>query len=466
MPNGIAAGRSFGSSDGLSGQAKSRLTLMSIQSDLTFSPEKATPTGSSGGPVEHKPKGHWLTWVIVLGVVAVGVYYYFSRQPAKTTEETATKTGTGKKGGKGGGPIFVAAEKVKQGDMGVYITDIIGTVTPVYTVSITSRVAGQLMQVSYKEGQIVHKGDLLAVIDPRPYVAAEEQAQGQLERDQALLKNAHTDLDRYNAAYAQHAIPEQTLATQQALVSQDEGTVKLDQGNVDAAKVNVAYTKLTSPIDGRVGLRQVDPGNIVPANGTAPLLTITQLQPITVIFAMAEDHISEVVAQVQKGQPLEVDAYQRDNSTLLAKGTLLTLDNQVDVGTGTVKVRAKFANTDNHLFPNEFVNVRLLVRTLKDAIIIPTAAIQRNNDASYVYSIDPEKSTVQSRPIKVITSDGTQAAVTGLQADEVVVTDGFDKLQDKTKVVVRQPRTPQQAASTPTETSTGAHQGHKGGHQQ
>ncbi len=237
--------------------------------------------------------------------------------------DNAPKAG-GKKGGKGaGGPIPVSAEKVKQGDMGVYISDILGTVTPVYTVSITSRVAGQLMQVSYREGQIVHKGDVLAVIDPRPYVAALEQAEGQLERDQALLKNAHVDLARYQSAFEQHAIPEQTLATQQATVNQDEGTVKLDEGNVDAAKVNVDYTKIISPIDGRVGLRQVDPGNIIPANGTAPLLVITQLQPITVIFPMAEDHIAEVAAQVRAGNKLKVQALDRSNSTLIAEGTVL-----------------------------------------------------------------------------------------------------------------------------------------------
>ncbi len=231
-------------------------------------------------PVDHKSGSHWVTWVVVLALL-LGGGYLLSR---RGTSATAAK-GSGKKGGKGagGGPIPVAAETVKQGDMGIYISNI-GTVTATYTVSITSRVAGQLMEVDYREGQLVHKGDVLAVIDPRPYTAAVEQAEGQLERDQALLKNAHTDLDRYTAAFAQHAIPEQTLATQQALVNQDEGTVKLDQGNVDAAKVNVDYTRITSPIDGRVGLRLVDPGNIVPANGTAALLSITQLQPITVIL--------------------------------------------------------------------------------------------------------------------------------------------------------------------------------------
>jgi len=320
--------------------------------------------------------------------------------------------------------------------MGVYISAL-GTVTPVYTAAITSRVAGELVQIHYREGQMVHKGDLLAVIDPRPYQAAYEQAQGQLQRDQALLQNARTDLERYRSAYAQHAIPEQTMATQQAAVNQYEGTTRLDQGNADAAKVNLDYTHITAPIDGRVGLRSLDPGNNVQANGTVPLLTITQIQPITVIFTMAEDYIHDVVTQMRAGHTLRVDAYDRDNETHLAQGTLLTLDNQIDTGTGTVRVRASFSNRDSRLFPNEFVNARLRVKTLTGVNIIPTAAIQRNNDVSFVYVIEPAKSTVLSRNITVATTDGLLAAVTGVMPDEMVVTDGFDKLQDNVKVVSR-----------------------------
>ena len=320
--------------------------------------------------------------------------------------------------------------------MGVYISAL-GTVTPVYTAAITSRVAGELVQIHYREGQMVHKGDLLAVIDPRPYQAAYEQAQGQLQRDQALLQNARTDLERYRSAYAQHAIPEQTMATQQAAVNQYEGTTRLDQGNADAAKVNLDYTHIAAPIDGRVGLRSLDPGNNVQANGTVPLLTITQIQPITVIFTMAEDYIHDVVTQMRAGHTLRVDAYDRDNETHLAQGTLLTLDNQIDTGTGTVRVRASFSNRDSRLFPNEFVNARLRVKTLTGVNIIPTAAIQRNNDVSFVYVIEPAKSTVLSRNITVATTDGLLAAVTGVMPDEMVVTDGFDKLQDNVKVVSR-----------------------------
>jgi len=436
---------------------------MSSQTNVTYSTSSVKLDGE-GGPPEPRPKRHWLVWIVVIAALAAGGYYFSKSNGTSTANDTAPKS-TGKKGGKGaGGPIPVSVEKVQRGDMGVYISDILGTVTPTYTVSITSRVAGQLMQVLYHEGQMVHKGDLLAVIDARPYEAALEQAEGQLQRDQALLKNAKTDVTRYEAAFAQHAIPEQTLVTQQAAVNQDEGTVKLDQGNVDAAKVNVAYTKIISPIDGRVGLRQVDPGNIVLANGTAPLLTITQLQPITVIFPMAEDHISDVAAQLRAGQKLKVEALDRSNSTLLGTGTLLTLDNQIDPGTGTVKVRAQFANNDFKLFPNEFVNARLLVNTIKGANIIPTAALQRNGDAAYVYVLDPSSSMVMSRPVTILTTNGLQAAVTGVKPDETLVIDGFDKLQDKTKVSVRQPRAAQGGSpdGSGTPDSDAPHAGHKG----
>ena len=324
--------------------------------------------------------------------------------------------------------------------MGEYI-NALGTVTSVYTVSVTSRVAGELAQVLYREGQLVKKGALLAVIDPRPYTAVALQAEGQLERDRAVLANARVDLSRYQLAFSKNAIPEQTVATQKATVNQDEGTVKVDQGSLDAANVNVEYTEIRSPIDGRVGLRSVDPGNIVQANGTTPLLTITQLQPITVIFTMAEDYISDVVTQMQAGHKLRVDALNRDNETELAQGTLLTIDNLVDTSTGTVRARAIFQNRDYKLFPNEFVNAKLLVRTLVEVNIIPNAAIQRNNDVAFVYVVSADKA-VHSRNVKVATTDGTNSAVTGVAPGEVLVTDGFDKLQEGAKIVERPATTP------------------------
>jgi multidrug efflux system membrane fusion protein len=398
-----------------------------------------------------KPKTSWTVWIAAFLILAGGCYFLFQHLSGRTTVIAQTAPKGGGRGRRGGtGPIPVSAEKVKLGNMGIYINSI-GTVTPVYTVSITSRVAGQLMEVHYKEGQIVHKGDLLATIDARPYQAVYMQAQGQLQRDQALLANAKIDLDRYKAAYEQHAIPQQTMATQESLINQDEGVVKIDQGNVDAAKVNVDYTSITAPITGRVGLRPVDPGNIVQANGTTALLTITQLQPITVIFPMAEDYIHEVATQMRAGHTLRVDALDRDNSTHLATGTLLTLDNQVDVGTGTVKVKASFANGDYRLFPNEFVNAKLLVKTLKGVTLIPVAAIQHNNEISFVYVINDSNNTVKSQNVTITSTDGTEAAVTGVTAGETIVTDGFDRLQDGAKVSIRTtppPRTGAGAAAT------------------
>jgi multidrug efflux system membrane fusion protein len=305
------------------------------------------------------------------------------------------------------------------------------------------------MEVRYKEGQIVHKGDVLAIIDPRPYTAAVTQAQGQLDRDNAALAEARIDLKRYQTALEQHAIPEQQLATQQATVNQDEGTVLLDQGNLEAAKVNVAYTTITSPIDGRVGLRPLDPGNIVTANGTQSIAVIAQLEPITVIFSMAEDYISDVAQQMQHGHTLKVDAMDRTDTTLLAQGQVLTVDNQIDTTTGTVRVRATFPNKDHKLFPNEFVNAKLLVKTLMGVNIVPSAAIQRNNEISFVYVVDAQDK-VHSENVQVATTNGTFSAVTGVAPGDRVVIDGFDKLQDNAQVRIRPASTAnQRTASNP-----------------
>jgi len=337
--------------------------------------------------------------------------------------------------------IPVSTGIAKLGDIDIFL-DALGTVTPVYTVTVTSRVAGEMTQVSFREGQLVKKNDLLAIIDPRPYEAALLQAQGQLARDQALLKNARIDLSRYQKAYEQHAIPEQQLATQEALVEQYDGVVKLDEGNLAAAQVNVDYTRITSPIDGRVGLRSVDPGNIVQADGTTGLATITQLQPITVIFNIAEDDLSKVTEQVAAGRTLRVDALDRSLQHKLAEGTLLTLDNQINPATGTVRGRATFPNTKDELFPNQFVNARLLIKTLSQVDLVPSAAIQRNEAATFVYVVQAD-STVQYRDVKVLATEGESTAVTGVQPGEQLVTDGFDRLQAGTKIAVRA------AAATP-----------------
>jgi len=336
--------------------------------------------------------------------------------------------------------IPVSAGVVTKGSIDIYL-DALGTVTPVYTVTVTSRVTGELTEVDYQEGQMVKKGDLLAVIDPRPYQAALLQAQGQLARDEALLKNANLDLGRYQNAYLQHAVPEQEVATQQALVDQDAGVVKLDQGNLDAAQVNVDYTQIVSPIDGRVGLRDVDPGNIVSANGTTGLATLTQLQPITVIFNLAEDDLGAVVKQINAGKTLRVDAFDRSQERSLAEGSLITLDNQINPATGTVRARATFPNLHNELFPNQFVNARLRVRTLANVNLAPSAAIQRNGDTVFVYVVQAN-GTAQSRTVKILASEGETTALTGVNPGDKLVTDGFDKLQNGTKIVVRQPRAP------------------------
>jgi multidrug efflux system membrane fusion protein len=344
-------------------------------------------------------------------------------------------------------PVVLAPARI--GTLDVYL-DAIGTVTPVYTDTIVSRVAGMITDVHFKEGQIVKKDDLLAIIDPRPYVAALEQAQGQLGRDQAMLKNARIDLVRYQNSIKVHAIPEQQLATQQATVDADEATVKLDEGNLAAAQVNVDYTRITAPIAGRVGLRNIDPGNVVTANGTSGLCVITQIQPITVIFTIAEDEIDEVTAEMASGRSLQVLALDRSKTHQLDTGTLLTVDNQVNTTTGTVRGRATFPNTRNMLFPNQFVNTRLLVKTLRDATLVPQAAILRNNDQAFVYAVQPDR-TVKSIDIKIVATEGETSAVTGVSPGAQLVTDGFDKLQNGSKVEQRKPAPAQAAGAGPAQ---------------
>jgi multidrug efflux system membrane fusion protein len=332
-----------------------------------------------------------------------------------------------------GGPVTVTTATAQKGNIGVYL-DAIGTVTPVYTDSITSEVTGLVSQVHYKEGELVRKGQSLIEIDSRPFEAQLMQAEGTLERDTHVLEQAQMDLDRYREAWAKNGIPKQTLDDQDKLVLQDKGTVKLDQGIVQYDKVQVAFCHITAPITGRVGLRLVDPGNVVQANGTNPLVVITEVQPITVIFTVAEDNLGQVQAQTRHGKKLTVQAFDRTQQTKIADGKLLTFDNQIDTTTGTVKMRAIFDNKDDALFPNQFVNTKLLVKTLEGVTLIPTSTIQHNGQTAFVYLI--QNDTAQIRNIKPGVTDGGNTAVEGINPGDVVASSSFEKLQNNSKVVV------------------------------
>ena len=393
-------------------------------------PEHTDTTGSliRQGPGTNEPtqrKRLWWIWLLVL--LAVGGYFVYRWRGS--SQDSKVKAGPPVRG------VPVAVATARKGDIGVYITAL-GTVTPVYTVTVTSRVQGQIMQVYYREGQLVHKGDSLLDIDPRPYQASLTQAEGQLAHDQAVLNEARIDLDRYQQAYSRNAIAKQQLDDQQQTVLQDEGTVKNDQGLLDNARVNLDYCHITSPIDGRVGLRLVDPGNIVQANSATSLVVITQLQPITVIFSVAEDYLPQIQQQLHQGHRMAVDAFDRDQTQKLASGSLLTLDNEIDPTTGTVKLKAIFANSDSSLFPSQFVNARLLVETQQGATLIPNAAIQRNAQGPFVYVIRSDQ-TASLQPVTTGTTDGSTTSVQGIDPGTVIAVNGFDKLQDNSKVTIQ-----------------------------
>src|SRR5215469_10057139 len=339
------------------------------------------------------------------------------------------------------GPTMISTAIAQTGSIGVYVQGL-GIVTPVNTVAVEARVAGQITKVSYQEGQRVHVGDPLVDIDPRPYQAAVDQAQGQLEHDEALLQNAQMDLERYQEAVSSNAIPQQQYDTQLATVTEYKGSVKLDQANLTNAIVNLDYTHITAPIDGRVGLRLVDPGNIVQANGNTPLVIVAQLQPITVIFTVAEDDIPKIVPAFHEQNSLPMDIYDHEDQTKIATGTLQTIDNQINTATGTLKLRGVCSNEDESLFPNQFVNVHLLVNTLQDITVLPNSAIQRNSDSAYVYLVKPPEEgqtnqTVQLQNITVGITDGTNSQVEGISEGAVVAADNFNRLTDGSKVTIR-----------------------------
>jgi multidrug efflux system membrane fusion protein len=404
---------------------------MDHSTPTTLAPERP----SSPLHVENKSRRSarlWV-WLLLLAVLSAGAYYYWSKlKPAGTT--SAPPAAAGKKG-RSAAAIPVVAVKAQTGNIGVYITGM-GNVIPIHTVTLKSRVDGELTKVLYTEGQLVHQGDLLAEIDPRPYQVLLEQAEGQLAKDQATLHNARVDQDRYQKLLAQNAIPEQQLTTQKSTVEQAEGAVKSDQGAIDNAKLDLVYCRITAPITGRVGLRLVDPGNIVHATDATGLVVITQVDPISVIFTISESDIPPVVQRLRGGQHLKVEALDNLFRKTLATGTLQTIDNQIDQTTGTVKLRAQFDNKRDALFPNQIVNPRLLVVEKHGVTLVPNAAVQRNSQSTYVWLVKPDR-TVTVRPVTVGTQEGDQTEIVkGLVPGEAVITDGVDKLQEGTRVRV------------------------------
>jgi multidrug efflux system membrane fusion protein len=391
----------------------------------------ATATREGAGPKERqKAQRSRLPWILA-AVVLIGSGIYLTwrhdQVPASGSSTAAGKAGAGSV------PIPVVAARARKGDIAVYYTGL-GSVNPILTVTVKSRVDGQLMNVYYKEGDLVHKGDPLAEIDPRPYQVQLTLAQGQLLKDQAALANAKIDLARLQTLFAKNLIPEQQVATQETMVTQDEGVVKTDQGQVDSANLNITYCHIAALITGRVGLRLVDPGNMVHASDANGLLVITQMQPISVIFTISEDELQVVLKKMRAGKRLTVDAYDRDLKTKLAEGVLTALDNEIDPTTGTLRLRATFENEAGTMFPNQFINVRLLVDERQGVTLVPTAAVQRNAQATYVFIVKPDN-TVTSHPVTMGTTEGDESEITsGLTPGEVVVMTGIDKLQEGSKV--------------------------------
>jgi membrane fusion protein, multidrug efflux system len=399
---------------------------------MTPDNSKLSATAPPHPPPPQKKKSSGWIWLVLLCIAAVAAYFWYPKLSA-----TAEAQSTSKKGDKAGSgkAVPVVAATSRKGDMPVYLTGL-GSVTAFNTVTVRSRVDGEIVKIGFTEGQLVKKDDLLVEIDPRPFQVQLEQAEAQKARDVALLDNALIDQERYKVLFAQEAIPKQQLDTQLSTVAQYKATIKSDQSMIDNAKLQLIYSKITSPLGGRVGLRLVDQGNIIHATDTNGLVVITQLQPIAVIFNIAEDDLPAVRKKMEGGV-LRVDAYDRDLKKKLAQGQLLTIDNQIDQSTGTVRFKGQFENQDNSLFPNQFVNARLLVDIRHNAVIIPTAAIQRSPQSAFVYVVKPDN-TAEVRNIVSSLTEGDEAAVDkGLEPGENVVIDGVDKLQQGTKVSVR-----------------------------
>lgn len=405
--------------------------MLDATHEITSAPEhKLLPPAGPENAAPRPPRSRKNLWLLLLVALAVATIFLWQR--GGKTSAAEAKSGRGGRRGSAAITPVVAVEATK-GDIEVYIEGL-GAITPLSTVTVRTRVDGELMAVHFKEGDHVTAGDPLIDIDPRPYRAVLEQAQGQLARDQALLENARVDLQRYQTLLAENAIPQQQFATQESTVKQYEGTVKNDQGAVDAANVNLAYCHITSPITGVVGLRLVDPGNIVHASDANGMIVVAQDQPISAIFTVSEDQLPQLLPKIRAKEKLPVEAWDREMKNKLAEGEFSTLDNEIDQTTGTVKIRAVFANEKRNLFPNEFVNARLLFQQKHGVTLLPTAAVQRNTNKTYVFLIKPDN-TVTIRDITLGTTENEQSEVTsGLKPGDKVVMTGVDKLQEGSKV--------------------------------
>jgi multidrug efflux system membrane fusion protein len=402
---------------------------------------RPAPPGAAISPRRRRSPLRPVLWLLLVAVSAGAAVWYFTRSGGEPRNAGRSQAGA---------PVPVGVAPTVKGEMPVTLNQL-GTVTPLATVTVKTQISGYLMQVHFQEGQMVKAGDVLAQIDPRPYQVALENAEAQLARDQALLKNAQLDLERYNTLVAQNSIARQTRDTQVSLVAQDQATVKADQAQIDAQKLNLTYCRITSPVTGRVGLRQVDAGNYVQTSDANGIVVVTQLQPISVIFTLPEDNLPEVMKRLRAGAALPVVAYDRTGSTELAKGRLDTVDNQIDTTTGTVKLRAIFDNDEGTLFPNQFVNAKLFVNTLQNVVLVPNSAIQRGAPGTFVYAVKPDE-TVAVEKVKVGPTDGQHIAIlTGLEPGENVVIDGADRLREGAKITLAAAGRSNPSAEQPTQ---------------